>query len=197
MDWDTLIEQCTNCKACALAQTRTNVVVGAGNPQSEVLFVGEGPGEQEDLSGQAFVGRAGKLFDKLLAAVGLSRKHNIYIANIVKCRPPKNRDPLPAEQEACINWLRAQVSIIKPKIIVCLGRVAACRIIEPDFKVTKQHGEFIKRGDTLMMGTFHPAALLRNPGRKPQAFSDYLVLRDKIQQVCEHTQLVYPDIQSS
>lgn len=194
MDWDTLIRQCESCNACPLAATRTNVVVGAGNPQAEVLFIGEGPGEQEDLSGQAFVGRAGKLLDKLSAAVGLSREHNIYIANIVKCRPPKNRDPLPEEQEACINWLRAQVSLIKPKIMVCLGRVAACRIISPDFKVTKQHGQFIKKGDMLMMGTFHPAALLRNPNQMPQAFSDFLALRDKIEQVCDRTELVYPKL---
>ena len=108
------------------------------------------------------MGRGGQLLDKMLAAVGLSRKHNIYIANIVKCRPPNNRDPLPDEQESCIKWLKMRVSLIKPKIIVCLGRVAACRIIDEGYKVTKQHGEFIEKGGVLMMGTFHPAALLRN-----------------------------------
>ncbi|MDD3692875.1 MAG: uracil-DNA glycosylase [Oscillospiraceae bacterium] len=193
-DWDNLIEQCKTCNICALASTRTNVVVGVGNPKAEVMFIGEGPGEQEDLKGEAFVGRSGRLLDKMLEAVGLSRKHNIYIANIVKCRPPNNRDPLPAEQEACINWLRAQTALIRPKIIVCLGRVAACRIISPDFKVTKQHGQFIKKGDTLMMGTFHPAALLRNPSQKPQAFADFLELRNKINEICTHTELIYEDL---
>ncbi|HCA29862.1 MAG TPA: uracil-DNA glycosylase [Ruminococcaceae bacterium] len=190
-DWDTLTEHCRSCSACSLAQTRNNVVVGVGNPNAEVMFVGEGPGEQEDLKGEPFVGRGGQLLDKMLAAVGLSRKHNIYIANIVKCRPPKNRDPLPDEQEACIQWLREQFLLIRPKIIVCLGRVAACRMISPDFKVTRQHGQFIGKGETLMMGTFHPAAILRNPNQKPTAFADFLALRDKIEEVCEHTTLVY------
>ncbi len=189
MDWDDLSEQCRKCTACDLAKTRNNVVVGVGRPDAEILFVGEGPGEQEDLKGEPFVGRGGQLLDKMLAAVGLSRQHNIYIANIVKCRPPKNRDPLPDEQEACIHWLREQVSLIRPKIMVCLGRVAACRIISPDFKVTLQHGEFIKKGNILMMGTFHPAAILRNPNLKPDAFADYLALRDEIARVCEHTVL--------
>lgn len=193
MDWKDLSEQCRSCTACALSQTRNHVVVGVGNPDSEVLFVGEGPGEQEDLRGEPFVGRAGQLLDKMLAAVGLSRQHNIYIANIVKCRPPKNRDPLPDEQEACIHWLREQVSLIRPKIMVCLGRVSACRIIDPEFKVTRQHGEFIKKGNILMMGTFHPAAILRNPNQKPLAFADFLALRDKIAEVCDHTELIYPE----
>ena len=186
-DWNDLTVQCQKCTACSLAETRNNVVVGVGRPDAEILFVGEGPGEQEDLRGAPFVGRGGQLLDKMLAAVGLSRKHNIYIANIVKCRPPNNRDPLPDEQEACIHWLREQVSLIRPKIMVCLGRVAGCRIISPDFKVTRQHGEFIQKGNILMMGTFHPAAILRNPNRKPEAFADYIALRNKIEQVCEHT----------
>lgn len=190
-NWDALIKQCMNCTGCKLAETRDNVVVGTGNPQSEIMFIGEGPGEQEDLKGEPFVGRAGQLLDKMLAAVGLSRKHNIYIANIVKCRPPNNRDPLPEEQDACIPWLREQVSLIRPKIIVCLGRVAAHRIISPDFKVTLQHGEFINKGGILMMGTFHPAAILRNPNQKPAAFADFLALRDKIEEICKHTQLIY------
>lgn len=191
MDWDTLTEQCKSCTACMLAETRTNVVVGVGVAESEVMFIGEGPGEQEDLKGEPFVGRGGQLLDKMLAAVGLSRHHNIYIANIVKCRPPGNRDPLPDEQEACIKWLRNQVAIIRPKIIVCLGRISACRLIDPNYKVTKQHGEFVSKGGILMMGTFHPAAILRNPNLKPAAFEDLIRLRDKITEICEHTKLVY------
>ncbi|HJD23656.1 MAG TPA: uracil-DNA glycosylase [Firmicutes bacterium] len=192
-DWETLRKDCLQCRSCALAATRTNVVFGVGRQDAEVLFVGEGPGENEDLQGEPFVGRGGQLLDKMLAAVGLSRAHNIYIANIVKCRPPKNRDPLPEEQEACIGWLRGQFALLRPKIVVCLGRVAACRLISPDFKVTRQHGQFFDKGGTLMMGTLHPAALLRNPSQKPDAFADLLALREKIGEVCAHTELVYPD----
>lgn len=139
------------------------------------------------------VGRAGQLLDKMLAAVGLSRQHNIYIANMVKCRPPQNRDPLPEEQDACLHWLKAQTALLRPKILVCLGRVAACRLIAPDFKVTRQHGEFFEKKGMLLMGTLHPAALLRTPSQKPDAFEDFLKLREKIGEVCERTELVYPE----
>ena len=130
-----------------------------------------------------FVGRGGQLLDKLLAAVDLDRSQNIYIANIVKCRPPRNRDPHPEEQEACLPWLRNQVKLLSPKIIVCLGRIAAMKLIKPDFKVTQEHGVFFKKGGILMMGTFHPAALLRNPAQKPMAFEDFLALRAKIDEL--------------
>ena len=189
--WETLESQCKNCTACGLAATRHNVVFGVGNPRAEVLFIGEGPGENEDLQGDPFVGRGGQLLDKMLASVGLSRQKNIYIANIVKCRPPRNRDPQPEEQEACINWLKAQTALIRPKIIVCLGRIAACRLITPDFKVTRQHGEFFLKNGVWMMGTLHPAALLRNPSQKPDGFADFLALRDKIGEVCDSTELYY------
>jgi len=151
-----------------------------GNTNADIMFIGEGPGEQEDLTGEPFVGRGGKLLDKYLEAVDLSRKKNIYIANIVKCRPDNNRDPLPQEQEECIKWLREQVRLIRPKIIVCLGRISAQRLISPDFKVTQSHGEFIEKGGVLMMGTFHPAALLRNPNNKPAALEDFFALREKL-----------------
>ena len=121
-NWNDLQDECKKCEKCDLAKTRINVVFGDGNPNAEVMFIGEGPGQTEDETGKPFVGRAGQLLDKMLAGVGLSRD-NIYIANIVKCRPPQNRDPLPAEQEACIEWLRNQVSLIRPKIIVFLGRI--------------------------------------------------------------------------
>ena len=191
--WETLESQCKNCTACGLAASRHNVVFGVGNPRAEVLFIGEGPGENEDLQGEPFVGRGGQLLDKMLASVGLSRQKNIYIANIVKCRPPRNRDPQPEEQEACINWLKAQTALIRPKIIVCLGRIAACRLITPDFKVTRQHGEFFLKNGVWMMGTLHPAALLRNPSQKPDGFADFLALRDKIGEVCDSTELYYPE----
>ena len=176
-------ENWLNCRRCGLCETRTNVVVGVGNPRSKVMFIGEGPGENEDLQGEPFVGRGGQLLDKMLAAVDLDRKTNVYIANIVKCRPPKNRDPLPEEQEACIGWLRNQVALIRPKIIVCLGRIAAMRIIKPDMKITRVHGQFFEKNGTLMMATLHPAALLRNPNQKPAAFEDFLKLREKIDEL--------------
>ena len=193
MDWKTLEETCRGCTACPLAATRKNVVFGVGNPAAEVLFVGEGPGANEDEQGEPFVGRAGQLLDKMLAAVGLSRQHNIYIANMGKCRPPQNRDPLPEEQDACLHWLKAQTALLRPKILVCLGRVAACRLIAPDFKVTRQHGEFFEKKGMLLMGTLHPAALLRTPSQKPDALEDFLKLREKIGEVCERTELVYPE----
>lgn len=175
-----LKSDCLLCRSCPLETTRTNVVFGVGNENADIMFVGEGPGENEDLKGEPFVGKAGQLLDKYLAVIDLDRKKNVYIANIVKCRPPKNRDPLPEEQEACIPWLRAQTKLIKPKIIVCLGRIAAQRLIDPEFRVTKQHGQFIKKGNILFMGTFHPAALLRNEAQKPDALSDFSALREKI-----------------
>lgn len=185
--WDKLETTCKNCNKCALCETRNNVVFGVGNKNSNILFIGEGPGENEDLQGEPFVGKGGKLLDKMLAAVDLSRDKNIYIANIVKCRPPKNRDPLPEEQEACIDWLRNQVLLIKPKIIVCLGRIAAMKIMNPDIKITKEHGQFIEKNGVLMMATLHPAALLRNPTNKPAAFEDFLKLREKIKEICPDT----------
>lgn len=182
-DWETLTENCRMCKQCGLWETRHNVVVGVGNSRAKVMFIGEGPGENEDLQGEPFVGRGGQLLDKMLAAVDLDRKTNVYIANIVKCRPPKNRDPLPEEQEACIGWLRNQVALIRPKIIVCLGRIAAMRIMKPDIKITREHGQFVEKNGTLMMATLHPAALLRNPSQKPDAFEDFLKLREKIDEL--------------
>ena len=179
-----LKKEVAECKACGLCETRTNIVFGVGNESAEVMFIGEGPGKNEDEQGQPFVGRSGQLLDKMLAHVGLSREHNIYIANIVKCRPPENRDPSKEESEACIGFLRNQVHLIRPKIIVCLGRVAATRIISPTFKVTQEHGQFFERNGMLLMGTFHPAALLRNPNQKPEAMKDFIALKEKIGQVC-------------
>lgn len=186
-NWKDLKEACYKCNKCGLCETRTNLVFGVGNPNAEVMFIGEGPGEQEDLKGEPFVGRGGQLLDKMLAVVDLDRNKNIYIGNMVKCRPPKNRDPKPEEQEQCIFWLRNQVKLIKPKIIVCLGRISAMKVIKPDIKITKEHGIFFERNGTLLMATLHPAALLRNPNNKPAAMEDYFKLRDKINEICEHT----------
>ena len=184
-NWDDLKAACESCQKCELCKTRTNVVVGVGNPRAEVMFIGEGPGENEDLQGEPFVGRAGKLLDKMLDAVELDRHTNVYIANIVKCRPPQNRDPKPEEQEQCIEWLRAQVRLIRPKVIVCLGRIAAAKIIKPDIKITKEHGMWFEKGGILMMPMLHPAALLRDPRKKPEAFQDFLTLREKLKEIGE------------
>ncbi|MBP1556320.1 MAG: uracil-DNA glycosylase [Oscillospiraceae bacterium] len=173
-----------NCQKCRLCEQRTNVVFGTGPENARVMLIGEGPGQREDELGEPFVGRAGILLDKMMDAVGLSRQTNVFIANMVKCRPPQNRDPQPDETETCLPYLREQFKLIRPKIIVCLGRIAAQRLISPDFKVTKQHGEFFDKKGTLMMGTLHPAAILRNPNQKPAAFEDWLKLREKIREVC-------------
>ncbi len=191
LNWETLESTCRACQRCALADTRHNVVFGTGNPKAEIMFIGEGPGENEDLQGLPFVGRAGELLDDMLEVIDLSRQTNVYIANIVKCRPPHNRDPLPEEQDACIGWLRRQTALLRPKIIVCLGRIAACRILDPEFRVTRQHGQFVQKNGVWLMGTFHPAALLRNPVQKADAFADLVALRDKIEAVCEHTALEF------
>lgn len=182
-NWEELKENCLNCRKCGLCEVRSNVVFGVGNPCAKVMFIGEGPGRNEDLQGEPFVGAGGQLLDKYLAAVDLDRRTNIYIANIVKCRPPQNRDPLQEEQEACMDWLRNQTALLRPKIIVCLGRIAAMRIIKPDFKITREHGQFFKKGNIYMTATLHPAALLRNPAQKPAAFNDFLKLRDKIDEL--------------
>lgn len=186
MDWEALKSECFECKKCALWETRTNVVFGVGNENAEVMFIGEGPGENEDLTGIPFVGRAGKLLDEMLAIIDLDRT-KIYIANMVKCRPPKNRDPLETEKEACLPWLRAQTKLISPKIIVCLGRVAATTIMRPDFKITAEHGLWMERGGVKIMAIYHPAALLRDPRRRPETFDDLKELQRTIREICTHT----------
>ena len=171
-------KECAACRKCALASTRTNLVFGVGNPQAKLMFIGEAPGEQEDLSGVPFVGAAGKLFDKYLAAVGIDR-NDVYIANILKCRPPKNRDPLPEEQDACIYHLRAQVRAIKPKLIVCLGRISAMRLIKPDFRITREHGQFVKKGAFEICAVYHPSALLRDAAKKDEMLADMIMIKQK------------------
>ena len=183
MTLDELEIKCKNCTKCDLCEGRTNLVFGIGKKDADIMLIGEGPGENEDLQGQPFVGRSGQLLDKFLASVDLSRDKNVYIANMVKCRPPKNRDPKPEEQDMCINWLRKQFKIIKPKIVVCVGRISAQKLIDKNFKVTQQHGQFIDKNGTLFMGTYRPAAILRNPNNKEFAFADWLALRDKIDEL--------------
>ena len=181
-DWDALYEECIHCQKCGLAETRTNVVFGEGARDAEVMFIGEGPGEQEDRTGRPFVGRAGQLLDDMLAMIDLKRE-KVFIGNMVKCRPPQNRDPLNIEQEACIGYLRNQVALLKPKIIVCLGRIAAMKLIKEDFKITREHGQWIEKAGVWMMAMYHPSALLRDPRKRPESFEDLKSLQAKIREV--------------
>ena len=183
MDWKELKSVCMECTRCGLCETRHNVVFGIGNENADIMFVGEGPGEQEDLKGEPFVGPAGMLLDDMLSIIDLDRHTNCYIANIVKCRPPRNRDPLETEQDACIDYLRAQTALIKPKIIICLGRVAAARIIKPDIRISKEHGFWTHKNGVWMMPMFHPSALLRDPSKRPETFEDLLMLRKKYKEL--------------
>lgn len=187
LNWEALEQTCKSCQKCALADTRHNVVFGVGPRDAEVMFIGEGPGENEDLQGEPFVGRGGKLLDDMLELIDLSRQTNVYIANIVKCRPPHNRDPLNTEQDACIGYLRNQVALIRPKIIVCLGRIAAMRLIKPDYKITKEHGQWVEKSGVWMTALYHPAAILRDPSKRPDTFVDLKELEKKIREVCTHT----------
>ena len=188
MDLEELKQECLACRRCGLCETRTNVVFGVGVPDAEVMFIGEGPGEQEDLQGEPFVGRAGKLLDDMLELIDLDRSR-IYIANMVKCRPPKNRDPLPEEQAACSEWLQRQIALIRPKIIVCLGRIAAMRFVGPDFRITREHGKWYDVDGRRVTVTYHPSALLRDVTKRPEAFMDLRSIRKEIRAVCTD---VYP-----
>ena len=181
LDWKELENTCNACTRCGLCETRTNVVFGVGKRTADVMFIGEGPGEQEDLQGEPFVGPAGKLLDDMMSIIDLDRT-NTYIANIVKCRPPRNRDPLETEQDACIDYLRNQVALIQPKIIVCLGRIAAKRLIDPEFRITRQHGTWTQKGGIWMTAIYHPSALLRDVSKRPETFEDLLSIREKIRE---------------
>ncbi len=176
-DWEALQSACMHCASCSLAESRTNVVFGVGNRNAELMFIGEGPGEQEDLSGEPFVGPAGLLLNAYLSAIGIPREE-VYIANILKCRPPHNRDPKPEEEDACLPWLRRQTALIRPRIIVCLGRIAAKRIITPDFRITREHGVWYEKGAYRLIATYHPSALLRDPSKRPEAYRDFIEIAD-------------------
>lgn len=182
MQWEELEQLCQNCTRCSLCSTRHNVVFGVGRRDADVMFIGEGPGEQEDLQGEPFVGPAGKLLDEMLSIIDIDRE-NCYIANIVKCRPPGNRDPLDEEQAACVEYLRRQVGLIQPKIIVCLGRIAATRLIRPDFRITREHGVWLERNGVWLTAMYHPSALLRDVNKRPETFDDLLKIRQKIQEL--------------
>lgn len=181
-EWESLESTCQDCIRCVLCKTRKNVVFGVGVRDADIMFIGEGPGEQEDLQGEPFVGAAGKLLDDMLSIIGVNRK-NCYIANVVKCRPPGNRDPQEEEQAACIQYLRRQVELVRPQIIVCLGRIAARRIIYPDYRITRDHGTWICRNGTWMTAIYHPSALLRDVSKRPETFMDLLSIEAKLREV--------------
>lgn len=185
MDWKTLENECMHCSKCSLCHTRNSVVFGVGNRNAEIMFVGEGPGEQEDLQGEPFVGAAGKLLDDMLSIIDLDRT-NCYIANIVKCRPPRNRDPQDEEQSACIGYLRTQIELVQPQIIVCLGRIAARQLLYPDYKITQDHGNWVTKNGIWTTAIYHPSALLRDPSKRPEAFDDLMRIRNKMKECCIH-----------
>ena len=186
--WEQLKNDCAGCMACPLGRTRKHLVFADGNESAEVMFIGEGPGEQEDLQGLPFVGPAGKLLDQMLSMIDLDRS-KVYIANTVKCRPPGNRDPQPTEQAACREWMERQIALVNPKIIVCLGRIAAMALIKEDFRITREHGQWFDVGGRRMMAIYHPSALLRDPSKRPENFMDLRALRKEIRAVCAHTYL--------
>lgn len=183
LNWQSLKQVCSDCTKCGLCETRRNVVFGVGNENADILFVGEGPGEQEDAQGEPFVGPAGKLLDDMLRIIDIDRSKNCYICNIVKCRPPRNRDPLETEQEACIGYLRNQVALVKPKMIVCLGRIAAKRLIDPDYRITREHGTWVNKNGIWMTAIYHPSALLRDVTKRPETFDDLLSIRQKLYEI--------------
>lgn len=173
MKWDELEDKCKACTKCPLFKSKTNTVFGKGSKIATVLFVGEAPGEQEDLQGIPFCGASGQLLDKFFSAIDM-KPEEYYVANILKCRPPHNRDPLPEEQEACIVHLREQLKLINPKIIICLGRISAMKIIKPDFKITKEHGKWFKKGKYFITAVYHPSMLLRDPSRREETMKDFI-----------------------
>ncbi|HCI15764.1 MAG: uracil-DNA glycosylase [Candidatus Marinimicrobia bacterium] len=177
---DGFYKQIHNCTRCALGDSRTEFVFGVGDPKASLVLVGEAPGEQEDLKGEPFVGRAGKLLDKILTAIDRSRQKDVYICNVLKCRPPKNRDPLPDEVAECEPYLIHQINLIQPKLIVALGRVAGKTLLNVDKPLKSMRGILHDYHGTPLIVTYHPAALLRNPNWKPETWKDFKWIRSII-----------------
>ena len=182
VSWPTLTEEITRCQKCRLCAGRTYPVPGEGNPHARLMFIGEGPGRDEDQTGRPFVGRAGQLLDKMIGAIGLSREE-VFIANVVKCRPPQNRAPEADEVAACMPYLRAQVGLIRPQVIVLLGSSALGAILGPEHRITRERGAWIERKGVWFMPTFHPAALLRDESKKRPVWEDLKKVRDKLQEL--------------
>lgn len=181
-NWEELEESIKNCNKCKLCSGRKNIVFGTGNKNADIMFIGEGPGADEDIQGEPFVGKAGQLMNKAFEALGIER-NNVYIANIVKCRPPQNRNPEKDEAEACMNYLRNQVILVKPKIIVLLGSVALKNILGEEYGITNSRGKWIERKDIWYMPTFHPAALLRDDSKKIDFWKDLKLVKEKLEEL--------------
>ena len=179
-DLDSFHQQIHKCQNCQLGQSRTKFVFGVGDPNASLVLVGEAPGEQEDLKGEPFVGRAGQLLDKILAAIDRSREKDVYICNVLKCRPPQNRDPRSYEVEQCEPYLIHQINLIQPKLIVALGRVAGKTLLNVDNSLKSMRGILHNYHNTPLIVTYHPAALLRNPNWKPEAWKDFKWIRSMI-----------------
>jgi len=171
MDWDELRDCVTNCTLCELAQSRTNTVFGVGNPDANWLIIGEAPGAEEDRRGEPFVGRAGKLLDEMLRAIGESRD-SVFIANILKCRPPNNRDPKPDEAAACRQYLERQIELVQPRIILAVGKIAAQNLLGSQETVGRMRGQPHDLGGIPLVVTYHPAYLLRSPSQKSKSWDD-------------------------
>lgn len=181
--WKELKQECAQCRRCGLGETRHHLVFGDGAEDARIMLIGEGPGEQEDLQGIPFVGRAGFLLDDMMKMIDLDRSR-VYIANIVKCRPPHNRDPLPEERDACSQWLKKQIEIVDPLIIICLGRIAATSLIDEDFRITRQHGQWFDLDGRRCLAIYHPSALLRDVSKRPETFTDLREIRSEIRRLC-------------
>ena len=189
--WERLEAECGGCRACQLREGRRNLVFGDGNRTAEILFIGEGPGQREDEQGLPFVGPAGQLLNDMMELIGLDRS-KVYIANIVKCRPPGNRDPLNTEREACLPWLRRQTALLRPKMIVCLGRIAAQAVIKPDFRITREHGQWFQKAGVWLTAIYHPSALLRDVYKRPETFVDLKAIQAKAREICTRTEIATP-----
>ncbi len=181
--WKELYEECLNCSKCSLGDNRTNMVFGDGNPKAHIMFIGEAPGADEDRTGIPFVGRAGQLLTKALLALDLHRERDYYICNICKCRPKNNRTPYEEEEKACIPYLRNQVALIRPKIIVCLGATAMGCILGKDWRITRDRGKWVEKKGFYMTATFHPSAVLRDVNKKAAFWEDLKSIKEKNEEI--------------
>lgn len=182
VSWAEFAESLNDCQKCRLCEHRNHIVPGEGNPHARLMFIGEGPGQEEDRLGRPFVGRSGELLTRMIHAIGIERSE-VYICNVVKCRPPQNRNPEPDEAEACLGYLRQQVALVRPKVIVLLGKVACRYTLREEVFITRDHGRWYERKGTWFMPTFHPSALLRDPAKKRDAWDDFQKIREKLREI--------------
>lgn len=182
ISWTQLLDEIYACEKCRLCEARTNVVPGEGDPNAKLMFIGEAPGRDEDAQGRPFVGRSGELLTRMIRAIGLEREQ-VYICNVVKCRPPQNRNPQPDEAAACLNYLRAQVALVRPRVVALLGKVACRYALQQEVSVMREHGVWYERKGVWFMPTLHPSALLRNPALKRQSWDDFQKIREKLDEL--------------